>query len=1175
MAAAHWLERVASAREALGSGAPEVDPRVSLAEAREAVERDGPAAAARAIVRLLTLVDVADCLAAEDPGAADQARRFARDVALELESAASSDAALDELSDVILRESGATWGDYIRLIEGDDAPGASAEGISAGPEPDEPAPEEGEGPMDLAALRALLGLPADAEPEAEVPAEPPEVPPASAEGVAEVPAPMPAAGAEPEAMEGPAPAVEPEAGAATEGEAPSPWLGDLRARAGTGEVGGAASILRDQAGALRLQGRAGLALTLDRLASLAELVEALAADEPEISGEGRFELSEALAQVDALFDRPYDDEAAKVIGAPIEERWGEYIRLLQGEDPAPAEPDPFRPAPFAMPEDEPVVGEEADPGTLAGAASLRALLGLGGDAAEVPTEPVPRPEPPAAPRPADFEPAPSAPSFIEAAMAASRLQLDLPGEIREAFVIDAMEQQDRLGQITLALRPGSPDPEALRELRRGLHTLKGAAGSIGLMELANLVHALEDRIEAQGPVPDAQLIATISDTLDYLDRTIDCVRGGDVPPMPDEVLAASVRGGESEVQAPSPLARFEPSPVPPAIEAATTQAMAPAAAGAADGMVHIPAARVDELMDLVAELLTRRGRWGAAASEIGAFGMQARHSRNRMVDLIDRLRSETTRLKNEGLGVRDGGAADEDESAPMFETMRRLWEQAEDVGVLAGNARSVALPLADDGDVLGKVTLQLWDSLQAIRVEPMRKTLQKLARAAMAAARTPGEEKEISVELIGEDTGADKTVQERVSAALMHVVRNAVGHGIEPPDERAKAGKPRDGRVTLAAASEGNTLVVRISDDGKGLDYDAIERKAKQKGLIPGDARPSVEELNKIIFLPGFSTAQRTTGLQGRGVGMDEVAAVISQLQGSIEISSRLGLGTTFTVRLPARFALEQGVVVWIDGQLFALPVASILSTVLFDDSDRTSEGAHPLLHYKGRRASLINAREVLGVSRTPPPPAPKVLILETGPGDVTAVMVDAIEGPRELVVKPLSALIAGHPLITGTGLSTSGEVIFMLDPGALSRRRPELAPRRSEPARGDEGNNAVLVVDDSLSVRRVNARVLRGKGYEVDEASDGMEALQKLRSRTYRLVLSDLEMPRMDGFELLAELGRSGLLDGVPVIVASTKSDAETRRRVMQLGARVFLPKPIGPEAWSEVVDPLLAAAP
>lgn len=1136
MSAAPWTDRIAAARAALEGDQPSSDdPRAFFDEAREAAVRDHQAGASRAIFRLMTLLDVADCLAPEDPDAAAQARRFARDASQELEAAADSESALDELSDVILRESGATWGEYIRLIEGDDAPGAIAE--TAIPTTEEvPLPDD-DPAMDLGALRALLGLSSEAAPDDHDPV------PAAPEDTA--PAEQPAEPAVPITPSIPVTKI------------PSPdspssgWLGDLRKRTGPGEVGGAAATLRDQAGILHVQGRTGLARTLDGLASLADLVGALAVDEPEIAEAGRFELIEALGQVDDLFDQPYDDATARAIGEPIEARWGEYIRLLQGEDPAPVAPDPFAPAPFS--ETEPPT-EEADFGKFSGAESLRALLGLdpSGTNALSPAAPdLPTPPPLDAP----FAPTPSG---------APRARLDLPEEILEAFVIDGLEQQERLGQIALGLRPGAPDPDALRELRRGLHTLKGAAGTIGLMELANLIHALEDRIEAHGDAPDSALIATISDTLDYLDRTIDCVRRGDVPPMPDEVLSISVRNREGEAPLAEPPSRLESAISTPAATATT--------AASGDGLVHIPAARIDELMDLVAELLTRRGRWGAAASEIGSFGVGARHCRNRMTDLIDRLRSETTRLKNEGL--RNRGGADEDESAPMFETMRRLWEQAEDVGVLAGNARAVALPLADDGDVMAKVTLQLWDALQAMRVEPMRKTLQKLARAAIAAARTPGEEKEISVELAGEETGADKTVQERVSSALMHVVRNAVGHGIESPEERERAGKPRDGRITLAAANAGNTLVVRISDDGRGLDHAAIERKAKQKGLIADDSHPTMEELNKIIFLPGFSTAQRTTGLQGRGVGMDEVAAIVSQLQGTIEISSRKGEGTTFTVRLPARFALEQGVVVWIDGQLFALPVASILSTVLFDDSDRTSDGISPLLHYKGRRASLINARAVLGVSRTPSPIAPKVLILEAGGGRLAAVMVDAIEGPRELVVKPLPALIAGHPLITGTGLSTSGEVIFLLDPAALARREPEPPPRRREAAKHERGD-AVLVVDDSLSVRRANARVLRGKGFEVDEASDGMEALQKLRSRTYRLVLSDLEMPRMDGFELLAELGRSGLLDGIPVIVASTKSDAETRRKVIQLGARSFIPKPIGPEAWSGIVDPLLAPIP
>ncbi len=515
--------------------------------------------------------------------------------------------------------------------------------------------------------------------------------------------------------------------------------------------------------------------------------------------------------------------------------------------------------------------------------------------------------------------------------------------------------------------------------------------------------------------------------------------------------------------------------------------------------------------------------------------------------------------------------------------MRRLGELADDLAVLAETAQAAALPLADHGDALGRLTLQLWDELQRIRIVSIRGLFQRLARVAHDAARVEG--RQVEVVMLGAETGLDRAVQDKAFEPLLHVVRNAVGHGIESSADRLAAGKPAAGRITLEARREGNTLVIAIQDDGRGLDHEAIAAKARRLGLLAGDENPSIERLNNLIFHSGFSTKAEANAISGRGVGMDVVAREIALLKGTIELQTQRGRGTRLTIRLPARLSLETAMIVRIDGQAFALPVAQIesaqsLETV--DESKDAGEGSNPpnqLVMFRDRRIPLIHARKLLGISGTTTQAWPKLLVVRSGNG-LIGLAVDSIEGTEDLVIKPLGALLAGHPVISGTSLSVSGEVISILNPSGLRCWTREcLSPEPAEPGSAGRGSAqgpglAVLVVDDSISVRRVIVRHLRRMGLEVDEASDGLEALGRLRARPYRLVVTDLEMPRLDGFELLAELQRIESLAAIPVIAASTKLDEETRRRVLALGARTFVAKPVDPAALTCAVGPLLAPA-
>lgn len=954
------------------------------------------------------------------------------------------------------------------------------------------------------------------------------------------------------------------------------------------------------------RGMVGRSSALGRIGLLTEVWECLATDPENQADEVGFFCAKALSQL-ARSDEPGDNGDDGIVDWILDHSsstWGEYLALLEGQERADED------CGAGLEELDPSLEPDADASLRIDAQALIRLFQAGAaghgtgsssssppvasvPVAAVPVRPAAQVQPDTVPpvitmpaRPA----APVQPDQIVPALTIPALppKIDLDDEIREAFLADATDLFERIEPLVLGLGRDTDPRQSLLELGRCFHTLKGAAGSVGLADLATLVHALEEHLEETSSPASADLIDVLHQTLGYLDGLIGLLRtrsartggndrssagfdhpGGETsaPPSSNIDLQGSTLG-------PAPASGPDQSSLP--CPESSSEAATDGSASAGDGPIRVPASRFDELMDLVSELIARRRLWTAQAGSLKSISSVVRNCRSRMLVCLDRLHEA-------GLG-RENRSPPLDARVDLPGQLRRLGELADDLVVLAETAQAAALPLADHGDALGRLTLQLWDELQRIRIVAIRGLFQRLARVAHDAARV--EERQVDVVMVGEETGLDRAVQDKAFEPLLHVVRNAVGHGIESPADRLASGKSAAGRITLEARREGNTLVVAVHDDGRGLNHEAIAAKARSLGLLLPDEQPSTERLNNMIFHSGFSTKGQANAISGRGVGMDVVAREVGLLKGTIELQTEWGRGTRLTIRLPARLALETAMIVRVDGQAFALPVAQIESAqpletgleVELAGAESGPSGAH-FVTFRDRRIPVIHARKMLAIACTPAPAWPKLLVVRSANG-LVGLAVDSIEGTEDLVIKSLGTLLAGHPVISGTSLSVSGEVISILNPSGLKRWMSEgLPPEPAEPAGsgkalGQRPGFAVLVVDDSISVRRVIVRHLRRMGLDVDEASDGLEALGRLRSRPYRLVVTDLEMPRLDGFELLAELQRCEPLAPIPVIAASTKLDEKTRRRVLALGARAFLAKPVDPTALAQAVSPLLAPA-
>lgn len=879
-------------------------------------------------------------------------------------------------------------------------------------------------------------------------------------------------------------------------------------------------------------GGGAVADSLRRLSLMLEVWDCLGAEGGETAGElpGFFE--EAL---DRLIDASSTGDPTDAAGWILRRSgagWGEYLALLDPGLAAESSADAW-----VAPPDDPPVESEAAAADLA--ALLRTMAGLGPGAEPAPS-PASEPPAPPAPRPeaedvSGAEPSTQGASAADLGREAAALRLD--PEICAAFAADASDLLARIQELVLGLG-GGEDARLLHELGRCYHTLKGAAGSVGLIGLATDIHDLEDRLELAGGHAPAELCRRLEGSLAQIESVLGALAG----PGPNRPSA----GAESGQTQPASDGGDRP---------------AAAASEEPDGLIRVPAERFEELMDHCSELLTRRRAWSEQAERMKHLAATARLCSHR-------LRMSVDRLGEASLGESRGqGRARDPRGDDLVGLIRRMTEQSEDLTALAATAREAAIPMAEEAESLSRLSLRLWESLQAVRIVPVRGLFRRLIRVARDAARVEG--REIEVVLVGEDTSADRLLLDKAYEPLLHIVRNAVGHGVEAPPDRVRLGKPPVGRITLEARREANSLRIAVEDDGRGLDHEAILAKGRRLGLIGPEERPGPERLNALIFQSGFSTRADANAISGRGVGMDVVAREVEALRGRIELTSRPGQGTRLAIQLPARLSLEHVMVVRVGGQAFAVPTSAIDS--VHQDRVGSAEGGDEpsLMEIGGRRLPVVDLKSVLGSSEPPRLPCPTLLVEGAG-GEAVALRVDSIDGPLELVIRPLGPLLAGHPAITGAGLTTGGEIVPALDVSGLLKLA--LSGPADAPTPPDEDRPRALVVDDSLSVRRVATRNLQALGLEVDEAADGEQALGKLRQRPYRLILTDLEMPRMDGFALLAELGRTGTLGTIPVVVTSTLADPETRRRVLDLGARAYVTKPVVAEELAGVVESLLA---
>ncbi len=755
----------------------------------------------------------------------------------------------------------------------------------------------------------------------------------------------------------------------------------------------------------------------------------------------------------------------------------------------------------------------------------------------------------------------------------NRLEDDIDVNLLPMFLEEAA---DLVPQIGTALRDWRARPEERilpQSLARLLHTLKGGARMAGAMGLGELTHSMEARISVA-----AQLTAIPESVFDGLEHSFDRIgvllEG--LAPL-EEAESEHQHAGREAAQADRAVPLCVESSVPPDIGDASRALSESRAALNTVPPRTSPPARARSLLrvraDLVEQLAAEAGEVAIARSRMEGEIRAIRGTARDMSGNLVRLRALSRELEIQAQSqmqsrmVQAQGA--EDALDPLeFDRFTRLQELTRFIAESAGDVATLQQNMSRNVDnceaalaAQARMTRVLQDGLMGVRMIAFASLSERLFRVVRLTAREA--EKRVKLDIRGDKVELDRGVIERIAGPLEHLLRNAVVHGIETTEQRLAAGKPMAGEITLDVRQEGNEVLLTLQDDGRGLDIAALRAKAIAAGLMKTDLLLADAQIVQFAFAAGVSTAENVTEAAGRGVGLDVVRSEVAALGGRVDVSFEPGKGTVFSIHLPLMVAVMQALLVRCGGQLFALPTLMVeqVRTVGAQSLARIQELGR--VDWRGRAFAVRDLRALLAmdgeaqrVQRNTP------LALVRGGAQRIAVQVDEIVGHEEVVVKNIGAQVARVTGITGAAVRGSGEIVLILDPVQLSQRsaaaRPATQRAGERPGETDmAAASTVLVVDDSATVRKITSRILARQGYKVLEARDGIEALEKLQEGLPAVVLLDVEMPRMDGFELLRRIRDDSRWRELPVIMITSRTAEKHRKVAMDLGANLFLGKP------------------
>lgn len=767
---------------------------------------------------------------------------------------------------------------------------------------------------------------------------------------------------------------------------------------------------------------------------------------------------------------------------------------------------------------------------------------------------------------------------------------EIDPEVLEIFLEEAAEIMDQLEQLLDDWRRDPGNEHFNREAQRALHTLKGGARLSRLTALGDKAHAFETRlIDLGGNKPDDGQWQAITADHDAIIELVAKVREGfETGSIQEQVTApapvqpeskaepASLASAERPVdQAPerTPEPQLQPEPKP-ASSPAKARRKAFDAQRAAQETIRVSAPLLDELVNLAGETSITRGRLEQQSSDFS-------YTLDEMAATIERLREQLRRMDIETeaqilfRAEQEHGPDYGDDFDPLemdrYSSIQQLSRAlSESTSDLADLRETLADRVRDTETLLvqqSRINTELQEGLMKTRMIPFASMVPRLRRIVRQISGELG--KKVEFDVRNAEGEMDRNVLERMVAPLEHMLRNAVDHGIELPEERKQSGKPATGEVVLSLTREGGDVVLRMIDDGKGIPSDVIRDKAIRRGLMRADESLSEREILQFILQPGFSTAQQVTQISGRGVGMDVVASEIKQLGGSLDIDSSPGRGSTFTVRLPFTVSVNRALMVSTGEDFYAIPLNTIEGIVRVStyELEEYYKPDAPLYEYAGQQYRLQYLGSLLNSDHQPKlqgQALPLPVILVRGAEQPMALQVDHLMGSREIVVKSLGPQFSSVRGVSGATILGDGNVVVILDLPAMIRsdilsERQRLAnlDKARDGSRYQESARTVMVVDDSVTVRKVTSRLLERNGMEVVTAKDGLDAVAQLQDHRPDIILLDIEMPRMDGFEVASFVRHDDNLKDTPICMITSRTGEKHRERALAIGVNEYLGKP------------------
>ncbi len=790
--------------------------------------------------------------------------------------------------------------------------------------------------------------------------------------------------------------------------------------------------------------------------------------------------------------------------------------------------------------------------------------------------------------PEAFEPAPAIPLLDDAdrlseprrahvAELPSTLRDDIDPELLDIFVAEGGEILPQIGTLLRTWQNHPAEAAPSRMLLRHLHTLKGSARMAGAMRLGEAVHEIEARVESAArltEVPAAlleELLAAHDRSLELFDRLQN--PAAEAAPATDAAQAAV--GGVAIERRAEERQRMDAEEHPAHSDAAPR---AREQKQVSQQAVRVNSEVLDRLVNLAGEVSISRAR---IENEV----LQIKGAMSDLNDNVERLRSQLREIELQAefqmqsqMQSQQAAGQEREKFDPLefdrftrFQELTRMMaESVNDVKTLQQHLQKSLDSAETDLASQRRMTRDLQQDLMRVRMVPFASIAERLYRVARRTAKEL--DKRVNLDIRGGSVELDRSVLERMAGPFEHLLRNHIVHGVESRDARRAAGKDETGELLVEVRQEGNEVVLTFSDDGAGLDHDRLRSKGRELGLLDHDIGDA--EAAELIFHPGFSTVSEVTELAGRGVGMDVVRAEAQVLAGRVSVDSESGKGTRFTINLPLTLAITQVVLVAVAGRVYALPAVLVEQVQQLRPQPLADAYRAGHLAWAGAQVRLAFLGTLLGIDDSVPVAqrSSPVLILRSA-GERIAVHVDEVVGNQEVVVKNLGPQLARMTGIAGATVLGSGQIVLILNPVQLAQMTRSQAlrdaahegaaaasatpPLVAAPGLDLKTLPTVMVVDDSLTVRRVTQRLLSREGYQVVLAKDGVDALEQLQDFPPDVMLVDIEMPRMDGFDLTRNVRNDDRFRHIPIIMITSRTADKHRQHAAQLGVDAYLGKP------------------